>query len=232
MNMLAFMIGVATAFFAIFSIHILCFRRGRTRYQTMLGIIMAVWAVWTAKDLAITTPAMYVPQVLDWILIIDGWSAITYVVLVMEATNPGWTTLRRVLWLALPFAVFTAVYVWRPVAAVLYGYVAFLWCFAWAVVFVAWLQVRRYLRFLHDNYSNIDRIDVSWLRSVFVFAVVGQLAWLFTSLWHSVVFDLVYYVLSIGLWLLVLYYSWDFQPIVVANRATETLQRKNLPPPK
>lgn len=215
MNIQSFMIGVATAFFAIFSIHILYFRQERTRYQTVLGIIMAIWSLWTAKDMVITFPHMYVPQVLNWILIIDGWSAITYVVLVMEATSPGWTTVRRLLWLALPFVVFTVAYLCMPVPSVLYGYVGFLWFFAWGVVIVAWIRMKRYLKFLHANYSNIDDIDVSWLRPVFAFVIVGQLAWLVTSLYPRIFNDLVYYLLSIGLWLMVFHYSWNFHPIVM-----------------
>ena len=36
MNVSAFLIGVSTAFFAIFAIHILFFRKKRTRFQTVL----------------------------------------------------------------------------------------------------------------------------------------------------------------------------------------------------
>ena len=82
------MIGVATAFFAIFSLHILFWRKGRTRFQSVMGCIMAVWAVWCMKDIVTTFPGMYTSEVLNWIMIIDGWSAITYTVLLLETVTP------------------------------------------------------------------------------------------------------------------------------------------------
>ena len=88
----AFVVGIATAFFAIFAVHILLYMPRRTRFQTVVGIIMAVWAVWCAKDLVICMPGMYVQPVLDWILIIDGWSALTYTIFVFEVVMPGWVT--------------------------------------------------------------------------------------------------------------------------------------------
>ena len=223
MNISAFFIGVSATFFAMFAIHILCFRPQRTRFQTVLGCIMAVWAVWSLKDLIFTYPGMYQQEVLHWILLIDGWSAITYTVFVAEAVRPGWTSLRRLLLMALPFAAFTLVYVFWPVEEVIYGYVAFLWCFAWTVVIVGYVQVRKYIKYVRANYSNIDQIDVSWMKPVFFFAIASQLGWLATSLYATVTGDIVYYISSILLWLMVLYYSWDYRPITVeedAPRAT------------
>ncbi|MBQ8047253.1 MAG: helix-turn-helix transcriptional regulator [Prevotella sp.] len=215
MNMQAFMIGVATAFFAIFSVHILYFRLERTRYQTVLGVVMAVWALWMGKDVIMTFPGMYTEDVLNWIMLIDGWSAIAYVVLIMEATRPGWTTRWRLLCLALPFAAFTLAYALWPRQGLIYAYVVYLWFFGWTVVVVAWVHVKRYIRFVSNNYSNIDGIDVSWLRPVFVFAIVSQLTWLFTSLYASATADVIYYVLTIAVWLAVLYYSWNFRPVII-----------------
>lgn len=221
MNISAFMIGIATSFFAIFSIHILCWRQGRTRFQTVVGIIMAVWAVWCAKDLVTTFPHMYRSEVLRWILIIDGCSALTYTIFIFEVVMPGWTTLRRLALLTLPFALFVLVYALWPSRGVIYAYITFLWCYAWAVVFVGYIKMKRYLDYVRREYSNIDKIDVSWLRPVFLFAIVGQLAWLFTSLYASVATDIVYFFSIIVLWLVVLHYSWDFQPIVVENETEQ-----------
>lgn len=215
MNISAFLIGVATAFFAIFSLHILFWNRHRTRFQTVLGIIMAVWSVWCAKDLITTFPNMYREEVLRWIFIIDGWSALSYTVFIHEVVMPGWTTWRRLVLSALPFLAFTILYGVWPCTEVIYAYAAFLWCYAWAIVIVGWIKMQRYLRYVRREYSNIDCVDVLWLRPVFFFAIVGQLAWLFTSLYASVVADNFYYVGVILLWLLVLHYSWNFRPLKI-----------------
>lgn len=221
MNISAFLIGITTSFFTIFAIHILCWRKRRTRFQTVVGIIMAVWAVWCAKDLVTTFPHMYRSEVLRWILIIDGCSALTYTIFIFEVVMPGWTTWRRLALLTLPFALFVLVYALWPSRGVIYAYITFLWCYAWAVVFVGYIKMKRYLDYVRREYSNIDKIDVSWLRPVFLFAIVGQLAWLFTSLYASVATDIVYFFSIIVLWLVVLHYSWDFQPIVVENETEQ-----------
>lgn len=213
MNILAFLIGASTAFFAIFALHILFWRKRGTRFQTVLGSIMAVWAVWCLKDVVETFPGMYNDKVLNWIFIMDAWSALTYTVFVFEAVMPRWTTGKRLSWLAVPFSVFTLLYYIWPVQQVIYAEAAFLWCYAWTIVFVGWVKVRRRIKYIHDNFSNIDHIDVAWLKSVFAFVIVTQLAWLFTSLYATVLVDIVYYLSIILLWLMVLHYSWDFRPI-------------------
>lgn len=218
----AFLIGASTAFFTIFAVHILLFMPQRTQFQTTVGIIMAVWALWCAKDLVICMPGMYRQDVLDWILIIDGWSAITYTVFIFEVVMPGWTTRRRLLLLCLPFLLFTVCYALLTRREVVLVYSAFLWCYAWTIVFIGWTRMNKYLKFLRREYSDIEGIDVSWLRPVFLFAIIGQLAWLFTSLYSNTACDIVYYISTIVLWLVVLHYSWNFHPIRIENGAEET----------
>ena len=212
MNIYIFLVGFATALFGVFAIHILFWRRARTRFQTVVGIIMAIWAVWCAKDLILTFPGMYREDVLSWIMMIDGWSALTYMVLVVEVVKPGWTTWKRILLLFIPFAIFTVVYAALPRMEVIYAYSVFLWVFAWTVVGVGYVKMRRSMKYMRMEFSEIEKIDASWLRYVFIFSIVGQLAWLFTSLYAQVWADIIYYIVIILLWLLVLYYSWNFQP--------------------
>lgn len=231
-NISAFLIGISTAFFTVFALHILFWRKGRTRFQLVLGCIMAVWAVWNAKDMITTFPGMYRKEVLDWILVVDGWSALTYTVLLFEVVMPKWLTLNRMLLLALPFAAFTLVYSAWTDDRVIYAYVVFLWCYAWAVVSIGYVKMKRYLVYVRKNYSNIDDIDVAWLKPVFFFAIVSQLAWLLTSLSGTVIADIIYYISTVLLWLMVIHYSWDFHPIVI-DKNTEpecSVNSKNTPP--
>ncbi len=219
MNISAFMIGVATTFFTIFALHILLWRKKRTRFQTTLGCIMLVWAVTSLKDIVLTFPGMYTTSALHWVLMLDGWSALTYTVFLAEVVVPGWTTWRRLSLHALPFAAFTVAYIFLRTEWLMYAYAFFLWCYAWTVVIVGYVRTRRYLAYIHKNYSNLSNIDVSWLRPVFLFAVVGQLAWFFTSLYGKAWADNLYYVFVIGLWCLVLHYSWNFRPVVVETES-------------
>ncbi len=213
MNISSFFIGVTTTFFTIFALHILFWRKGRTHFQTILGYIMAIWAIWNAKDLIVTFPGMYRKEVLNWIFLIDGWSALAYTAFVFEVVSPKWTTWRRMLLLSVPFATFTLAFLLRPGDEMVYAYAAFLWFYAWTIVGIGWVKVQRQIKYVRDNFSNIDRIDVVWLKPVFAFAIVSQLAWLATSLYADVVADIFYYISVILLWLMVLKYSWNFHPI-------------------
>ena len=215
MNISTFLIGVSTTFFATLAIYILFWRKDRTRFQTVLGWIMTIWTLSNLKDIILTFPEMYTQHVLDWIMMIDGWVALTYTVLVFEVVIPRWTTLFRLSMQAMPFAVFTLLYIIWPVQEVIYSYLVFLWCYAWTVVGIGWMKARRHIRYVRENFSNIDRIDVAWLKPVFFFSIVSQLMWLFASLYGTVATDIVYYVSSLALWLIVLHYSWNFRPINV-----------------
>lgn len=230
MNILTFLIGGSTAFFAVFAVYILFWQKNRTRFQTVLGWIMAIWTLSNLKDIILTFPGMYTQHVLDWIMMIDGWGALTYTVLVFEVVMPRWTTLFRLSLMALPFALFTLLYYIWPAQEVIYAYSVFLWCYAWTIVGIGWVKARRHIRYVRENFSNIDRIDVAWLKPVFFFAIVSQLTWLFASLYGTVATDIVYYVSALVLWLIVLHYSWNFRPINVEKEkepAADILAQKS-----
>lgn len=214
-NISAFLIGVSTAFFSVFAIHILFWRKNRTRFQTVVGYTMAIWALWSLKDIIITFPEMYTPQVLNWIMVIDGWSALSYTIFVFEVVMPGWVTLRKFLLLSIPFFIFTILYAVQQEQWVIYAYSVFLWFYAWSVVCIGYVKMRRQLAYIRKNYSNIDNIDVSWLKPVFSFVIISQLAWLFISLYATVLGDILYYAATIVLWLMVLRYSWNFRPVSI-----------------
>ena len=96
---------------------------------------------------------------------------------------------------------------------VIYALSAFLWCYGWTIVIIGWLKVKRHIKYVRANFSNIDRIDTTWLKPVFAICIVSQLAWLFSSLYATMLTDIIYYISFILLWLMVLRYSWNFRPI-------------------
>lgn len=232
-NISALLIGISTAFFSIFALHILLWRKERTRFQTVLGWIMTIWAVWNLKDIVMTFRGMYTQEVLNWIMLIDGWSTLTYTVFISEVVQPGWMTWRKLGLQAIPFALFTLLYIMTPEQWIIYAYAVFLWCYAWAIVIIGIVKTRHYLSYVRKNFSNIDDIDVSWLNPVFFFAIISQLSWLVVSLHASVVSDIVYYVSTILLWLMVLHYSWNFRPVKVEKEtelSADIMLKKNPPP--
>ena len=225
-NISTFLIGVSTAFFLILAVYILMIKANRTRFQTVLGGIATVWALSNLKDLILTFPGMYTEHVLNWILVIDGWSAITYTIFIYEVTMPRWTTLRKILLLCIPWTLFTIAYMLYPTQIVLNAYITFLWFYAWSIVIIGFVKIRRYRNYLHKNYSHIENIDASWMLPVFLFSIISQLSWLIASLYANILVDILYYVSTIVLWLIALYYSWNFQPIIIKEDSLQTLQQR------
>lgn len=213
LNILAFLVGISTTFFTIFSLRILFYQKERTRFQLVLGSIMAICAISCLKDLVLTFPGMYRQEVLNWVFVIDASSALSYTVFVFEVVIPRWTTINRLILLSLPFASFTLLYILWPCQVVIHALAVFLWCYGWTVVIIGWLKVKRHIKYVRANFSNIDRIDTTWLKPVFAFCIVSQLAWLFSSLYATMLTDIIYYISFILLWLMVLRYSWNFRPI-------------------
>lgn len=213
-NLSTFFMGFASAFFTIHAVQMLS-RPHRTRFQTMLGWVLAVWALFNWKDIVLTYPQLYNHEVLCIVMLVDGWSAITYTVFIFEVTTPGWFTWRKVGLLFLPFMLFTAAYIVWPSDKIIYAYCIFLWFYAWTVVIIAFFRVKRYMRYVRNNYSNIDRIDISWLRVVFAFCIVSQLSWLATSLLANVYVDSLYYASTIVMWQLVISYTAHFHPVAI-----------------
>jgi len=135
MNIMAFFIGAATTFFAV-NAYIQLRGRGVThsRLQTILGWILAYWAFSNMKDIVQTLPGLYTQRTLDTILMIDGWSAITFACFLFELTMPGWNNHKRMALLASPFFLFTIAYAATVSHTVVVGYSAFLCMFGITVL--------------------------------------------------------------------------------------------------
>ena len=219
-NISTFFTGFSTAFFAIFA-YLHLSRPSRTRFQTVLGCILVVWAVFSLKDIILSFPQFYNDKTLNIIMLIDGWSAITYAVFIFEITQPGWVTWRRFAYQALLFLPFTVAYLLYPSHNVIYAYAIFLWFYAWTFVIIAFIRFRRYMRYIRQNYSDIDEIDISWLRPVFGFCIISQLAWLATSLLRNVYIDTFYYVSVTLMWVMVLHYTRNFRPVSIQPEPAE-----------
>ena len=175
-----FSAGCATTYFAVQACSHLR-RDERTRIHVLLGWILAYWAVANMKDLVQAMPGWYNRQTLDYIMLADGWSAITFACFLFELTMPGWVTRKHVAFLCLPFAGFTLAYLAKPGNTILYLYTAFLSAFGLFILSIGYAKAKKHLEFIKENYSNIDEIDIS--------SLIGE-----------AFADMLYYLSSILLW--------------------------------
>ena len=77
---------------------------------------------------------------------------------------------------------------------------------ALVVLFII-VRVRRYNRYMRDNYSYTERINVQWLMNSMAILAVCLLSWLYVCTNVSHLGDMFYYISSTVLWAVVLYYS-------------------------
>lgn len=207
-----FLNGAATMWFAVHTFYLLT-RKHTTRLMRLLGVVFAFWTVTNLKDIILSFPGMYCRDVLDWVLVVDGWSAVTFACFIFELTMPGWVTLRHTVPLALPFALFTAVYALWPLHGVAVAYTLFISVFGIAVLLIGYVLSRRYKAFALANYSNIDEIDISWIIPVYALVFFSQFMWLLVSLVGQVVTDLLYYLSQVVMWQVILHYSSRLRPV-------------------
>ncbi len=151
----AFTCGFATAWFVIFAC-ILLSKKGRTRLQTILGGSLCYWAFSTLKDLVLTQPGLYNMEVNTIILFLDGFSSITYVLVLFELAMPGWVTLKRIGYLALPFIGFFVANILFPSEILMNIYVAFLLIFGFTVWGLGYGKIRKFETYLRNNYSKLE----------------------------------------------------------------------------
>lgn len=210
-----FLSGIATAFFALHAYQL--FRRNNaSRLQLVLACIFVQWALFNLKDFLLTLHGYDNVKTQNIITLIDGLSLIGYTCLLYELiTSNGWATWRKVGIMILGYLPFFIVYNLYPKNIVVYCYIICLFI-AGTIIFLLWLRrASIYVRYIRANFSNIDGIDISWLRVVAWFFITCQLLWVFTVVVRSPWIDCLYYLLSIVLWQITLEYVLHQQPVSI-----------------
>lgn len=165
--------GFATAYFFIFS-YLILKRRSSTRILRVTGWIFLFWGFECLKDIVLAGPGCYTETMLDHVLMLDGWSAVTYLCFLFELTNPGWVTFRRVAWQCVPFLLFTVAYCIWPVPPVTWAYVVFLAVYGVTMLLVGYCWKRKYTTYIYSNYSNVSSMDISWLKNIYLLGFLNM----------------------------------------------------------
>lgn len=222
-----FLSGFATAYFALQAF--LLFRReDASRLQQVVACIFVQWALFNLKDFLLTIPDYKDAVTQNVLILVDGMSFIGYTLFIYELIHPGWSTWRKaglMLLAYLPF--FVAFSIW-PHEVVIRCYMVCLFV-AGTIIFLLWYrQARRYARYIRANYSNLDHIDISWLRVVAFFFVVCQLLWVVIAVVQHPLTDCLYYILSIILWQITLEYVLRQQPVTIEEETQGPIEPESV----
>lgn len=200
-NLTAFCIGGATIYCGFTAAKIF---RGdgieRSRLNTMLGWILAYMAVTNAKDFILTYPSLHTSYMHDAILIVDGWSAMAFAMILIQITLPGWVCLKRMAWMSVPFLAFSAAFFCTGSHDIVIVYSWFLGVFGLSIIIFGYITAAKYIERIRSECSNIDEIDISWVRYVYVLIFLTQLLWLVASIIGEVATDCLYYLIEIATW--------------------------------
>ena len=204
--------GIATGLFGLTAVlYLTVFKKNRLRM--VLGVILAVYAVYLAKDILYLHPAVASDTHLYRVLLsIDNWAVPLYVVYAFEVIAPGLMSLRKTLLLVLPFALFTVVYALWP-SDMLFGVqVAFSTVFSAVCMCVVFRRTLVYRRRLLDNCSDITHMDIRWMWVSIALFLPNLVLWTVLSARLDFVMDAVYYVTLSVSWGIVAYHTYYFVP--------------------
>lgn len=202
---LSYILQGASLMFFLFSSISLFQSEQRSRLKTALAFIVAFFAFGEVKDLIRVIPAVtQSTYALRLLYTIDMWTIGVCAAYLIELVSPRWFTLRRALWLSALFVIFTVAYAITGSEVIFYADLVYVGIYSVVVLaFLARLLVR-YNRFIRNNYSNLERINLDWLYSVVVVFVICIVVWTIYLFNHNYYMKSVYYIISLIAWIMLI----------------------------
>lgn len=205
-NVSYFMNGAAFMFFGYASFRLLT-NKPRSRIQSILGMILAFWALLEFKDILLYFPSLKTERLVNSLLFVDGWAVAACSFYLLELIAPRWLNWRRVAVLFSPYIAFTIVYLCTFYSPVFPFYFGFILVYSLVIVLIVTFGARRYQRYIRNNYSYSEHIDVAWLKKATLILAICLMTWIYTSMHITGWGDAIYYLSSIVLWFVIIYYS-------------------------
>ncbi len=215
-NVNSFFIGMTTAYYAIMSYRMFTSKGGGSaRLKTVLAWSLVFWAINNTKDLMLTFPGMYCEKYLDLIIVIDGWTALPYMLFLFELTRPGWINAKNMAIAVSPFVAYTILYAIFPYHSTILLIMVFLVIYGLYITIIGYKRGVAYMNYIKSHYSNIDDIDITWLRKLFLLVAISLSSWLLTSLTATSLTDTLYYILSVAVCQLALHHCRKLKQVNV-----------------
>lgn len=181
--------------------------RSKGRAKHMIAFIMLMIALQNVKDLAIIdTDNVYDPSLSAIATCVDIIAVPIYGFILVELCRPGWIKTRWMVMTEVPFVVMSLLYVLTQnhlfymllwVLSLAYG----LWCIVWVVH-----DLPRYHRWLKNEYSYQENINLHWLRGVTLLFFIILCIWVVDCIYPSTLIDTIYILSSLVGWMVVCYF--------------------------
>ena len=199
--------GIATMFFLLEGLRRFRNKKGE-RLNKICGYILLYWSVLEFKDLLLYPTNIIRETYLSNLLILFDITAVPAgCFFIIELLYSGWCTLRRTLWIISPFVLGIIAY---AITAQVWVYnLFFIFVGIFSVCFLIQLPyaIRRYNRYLVDNYSNTEHINISWLKGVAVMLTICLVVWIYSCYHSSWIVDSIYQLVLMTMWALILFFA-------------------------
>ena len=208
-----FILGLVTGLFGLVAaLYLFVFKRSRIRL--VLGVILAVYALYLFKDLLYIHEAVADnPFIYKLLLSIDTWAVPLYVMFAFEflypgkmtLRYPGKMTLRKDLLLFGSFPLFTLLYVLYPYDWVYSLMTVYAVVFSGVCICIVLRKTLLYRRMLKGSLSDITHMDVKWLWVSIALLLPNLVLWAFVSSRTDNLLDAVYYLSLSVTWGIIAY---------------------------
>ena len=197
--------GMAIMFYSMMAWLFWFQSKGRAKH--MIAFIMLMIALQNVKDLAIIdTDNAYDPSLSAIATCVDIIAVPIYGFILVELCRPGWIKTRWMVMTEVPFVVVSLLYVLTQnhlfymllwVLSLAYG----LWCIVWMIH-----DLPRYHRWLKNEYSYQENINLHWLRGVTLLFFIILCIWVVDCIYPSTLIDTIYILSSLVGWMVVCYF--------------------------
>lgn len=202
--------------------------RSKGRAKHIIAFIMLMIALQNIKDLAIIdTHPTYDASLSALATCFDIVTVPIYGFILMELCRPGWIKMRWMVMTEVPFVVMALLYV----ATHNNIFYMLLWAlsFVYGVCCVGWVahELPRYHRWLKNEYSYQENINLHWLRGVTLLFFIILIIWVVDCIYPSALIDTIYILSSLVGWMVVCYFINRQELVikeVVDSLPTETIE--------
>jgi AraC-like DNA-binding protein len=207
---LSYLLQGASLMFFIFASLSLYKSNQPSRLKRALAFLVAFFAFGEVKDLIRIIPAVTESAyALRLLYSIDMWTIGICATYMIELVRPNWFTLCRAVKMTAIFALFTLTYAFTGNPIVISANLVYVFLFSAVMLIYFAVSIRRYNRFINDNYSNHEHINLSWLKTVLAVFVLCIVVWTIFLFNHNYYMKSIYYVVSLCAWIMLIARSRD-----------------------
>lgn len=212
----AFMLGACFIFMVGSGIYLSCLN-APNRLQKLLSYIFFFFAGLFLKDLLFIFPYFNTSEYLyNLSLSFDNVGTPICALYILEIFRPKAVNLRITVFSFLPFIIFISLYAFTRSEVILISNYVFTAGYGIVVCIYFLIQAPKYNKYISENYSYTENIDLYWIYRLIVLFVIYIVAWLVLSLFaNNHLLDTIYYTLSLFIWSVVFVKGHKQKPIQI-----------------